>query len=346
MRKRMLYITSAVALTAVLTLGWLLLEYILFRTTPMNVSEGEQRVTVSPGMSLNAVSRSLQQQELIDNYRLFVWMARLEGKASRLQAGEYRVAPSMTPPQLLQQMIEGKVLQYSMTIVEGITFRELMQQLNDTSYLSHQLIGLDEKTIMAKIGHPDEHPEGRFLPETYHFPRGLSDVEFLRRAYRAMQERLEHEWQDREEGLPLKTPYEALVLASIVEKETGQVSERQAIAGVFVRRLEKRMRLQTDPTVIYGLGIDYDGNLRRRDLLSDTPYNTYTRHGLPPTPIAMPGRDAIHAALHPDDSDKLYFVARGDGSHHFSATLEEHNRAVTEYQLKRRKPDYTSSPVK
>lgn len=346
MRKRLLYITSVAALAAVLALGWLLMEYILFRTTPMTVTEGEQTVTVSPGMSLNAVARSLQKQQLIDNHRLFVWMARLEGKAGRLQAGEYRVAPSMTPPQLLQQMIEGKVLQYSMTIVEGTTFRELMQQLHDNPYLSHKLSGLDGKTVMARIGHPDEHPEGRFLPETYHFPRGLSDVEFLRRAYRAMQERLQYEWQNREEGLPLKTPYEALVLASIVEKETGLVSERQAIAGVFVRRLEKRMRLQTDPTVIYGLGVDYDGNLRRRDLLSDTPYNTYTRRGLPPTPIAMPGADAIHAALHPDDSDKLYFVARGDGSHHFSATLEEHNRAVTEYQLKRRKRDYTSSPAK
>lgn len=346
MRKRSKQLILGFALIAGLVLGWLGIEYYAFRNTPMAVTGEGQTVIVSPGMSLNGVARRLQQQQLIVNYRLFVWMARLEGKAARLQAGEYQLDASMTPPQLLQQMIEGKVLQYSMTIVEGVTFGELLQQLNDNPYLIHELAGLDAKTVMAKIGHPGEHPEGRFLPETYHFPRGLSDVEFLRRAYRAMEDRLDHEWQDRAAGLPFKTPYEALTLASIVEKETGLASERQAIAGVFVRRLEKGMRLQTDPTVIYGLGMDFDGNLRRRDLLSDTPYNTYTRSGLPPTPIAMPGADAIHAALHPDDSDKLYFVARGDGSHHFSATLEEHNRAVTEYQLKRRKRNYTSSPGK
>lgn len=347
MRKRLLQLIGVLSLATSLALGWLWLEYQSFRNTPMAMStEGDQTVTVSPGMSLNAVARSLQQQQLIDNYRLFVWMARLEGKAGRLQAGEYRVSSSLTPSHLLQQMVEGKVVQYSITIVEGSNFRELMKQLDENPNLSHKLKGLDAKTVMESIGHPDEHPEGKFLPETYHFPRGLSDVEFLRRAYQAMRERLDLEWQDRAEGLPLKTPYEALTLASIVEKETGQESERQAIAGVFVRRMKKGMRLQTDPTVIYGVGMDYDGNLRRRDLLTDTPYNTYTRPGLPPTPIAMPGADAIHAALHPDDSDKLYFVARGDGSHYFSATLEEHNRAVTEFQIKRRKRDYTSAPSK
>lgn len=345
MRKHWLKLVGGLTFVMAVVLGWLWFEYHSFHSTPMANTEGNRTVMVSPGMSLNAVARRLQQQQLIENYRMFVWMARLEGKAGRLQAGEYQVDAAMTPSQLLQQMTEGKVLQYSITLVEGITFRELMQQLNDNPYLSHELAGLDAKAIMAKIGYPDQHPEGRFLPETYHFPRGLSDVEFLRRAYQALEERLAREWQDRADGLPLKTPYEALILASIVEKETGLASERQAIAGVFVRRLFKGMRLQTDPTVIYGVGEDYDGNLRRRDLLRDTPYNTYTRRGLPPTPIAMPGADAIHAALHPDDSNKLYFVARGDGSHHFSATLEEHNRAVTEYQIKRRrKGDYTSSP--
>ncbi len=344
MRNHLLKLSGALVLAAILATGWLWVEYLSFSNQPMAVAEGGQTVTVSPGMSLNAVARRLQQQQLIDNSRLFVWMARLQGKAGRLQAGEYQVGDAMTPSQLLQQMVEGKVLQYGITIVEGTNFRDLMQQLGDNPYLRHTLAGLDAKTVMEKLGHPDEHPEGRFLPETYHFPRGLSDVEFLRRAYQAMQERLDHEWQGRAEGLPLKTPYEALILASIVERETGLVSERQAIAGVFVRRMKKGMRLQTDPTVIYGMGLDYDGNLRRRDLLTDTPYNTYTRSGLPPTPIAMPGADAIHAALHPDDSDKLYFVARGDGSHYFSATLEEHNRAVTEFQIKRRKRDYTSAP--
>ncbi len=345
MRKHLLKFVGALILAAGLALGWVWMEYLSFRNNPMAITEGNQTVTVSPGMSVSAVARSLQQQQLIDNYRLFVWMARLEGKAGRIQAGEYRVGASMTPSHLLQQMVEGKVLQYSITIVEGTNFRELMGQLDANPFLSHTLSGQDEQSIMARLGHTDEHPEGRFLPETYHFPRGLSDVEFLRRAYRAMQERLDQEWQRRAEGLPLKTPYEALTLASVVEKETGQVSERPAIAGVFIRRMKKGMLLQTDPTVIYGMGLDYDGNLRRRDLLNDTPYNTYTRRGLPPTPISMPGADAIYAALHPDDSDKLYFVARGDGSHYFSATLEEHNRAVRKYQMERRRKDYTSSPV-
>lgn len=344
MRERLFKIIGALVLIGSLALGWNWMEYRAFRENPMAVTESGKVLTVKPGMSLNAVARDLEQQGLIENYRLFVWMARLGGKAAQLQAGEYQLMPGMTPPQLLQQMVEGKVHQYAITLVEGITFRELLQQLQDNPFLRHDLASLDNAAVMASIGHPGEHPEGRFLPETYHFPRGLSDVEFLRRAYQAMQERLEREWQGRAEGLPLKSPYEALILASIVEKETGLESERQAIAGVFVRRMKKGMRLQTDPTVIYGLGLDFDGNLRRRDLLSDTPYNTYTRRGLPPTPIAMPGADAIHAALHPDDSDKLYFVARGDGSHQFSATLEEHNRAVIEYQLKGRKRSFSSSP--
>lgn len=344
MRERLFKLIGALVLIGSLALGWMWMEYRAFRDNPMTVGESGQIVTITPGMSLNAVAQQLQQQQLIRNYRLFVWMTRLVGKAARIQAGEYAVKPGMTPPQLLQEMVEGKVHQYAITMVEGITFRELLQQLGDNPYLRHELAGLAGEAVMARIGHPGEHPEGRFLPETYHFPRGLSDVEFLRRAYQAMQERIEHEWQGRAEGLPLKTPYEALTLASIVEKETGLESERRAIAGVFIRRLKKGMRLQTDPTVIYGLGLDFDGNLRRRDLLNDTPYNTYTRRGLPPTPIAMPGADAIHAAVHPDESDKLYFVARGDGSHYFSATLEEHNRAVIEYQLKGRARGFSSYP--
>ena len=344
MRERLFKLLGALILFGSLALGWQWMEYSAFRENPMPVGDESKVVIITPGMSLNTVARDLQQQELVRNHRMFVWMARLGGKAGKIQAGEYEVTPGMTPPQLLQQMVEGKVRQYSITLVEGITFREMLQQLEDNPLLKHELSGLDGAAVMAKIGHPDENPEGRFLPETYHFPRGLSDVEFLRRAYRAMQERLEFEWQGRAEGLPLKSAYEALILASIVEKETGLESERRQIAGVFVRRLKKRMRLQTDPTVIYGLGLDFDGNLRRRDLLNDTPYNSYTRHGLPPTPIALPGADAIHAAVHPDDGNTLYFVARGDGSHQFSATLEEHNRAVIKYQLKGRKRSFSSNP--
>jgi UPF0755 protein len=239
-------------------------------------------------------------------------------------------------------MISGKVRQYALTLVEGWNFRQVMDAVQSHPSLAHTLQGLENAAIMAQLGHPDEHPEGRFLPDTYHFPKGLSDVAFLQRAYDAMAQTLAQEWEGRAVGLPLQTPYEALILASIVEKETGLASERQAIAGVFVRRLEKRMRLQTDPTVIYGMGERYDGNIRKQDLLEDTPYNTYRRLGLPPTPIAMPGRDAIHATLHPDDSQNIYFVSRGDGSHHFSATLEEHNNAVIKYQLKGRKRPFSS----
>ena len=188
---------------------------------------------------------------------------------------------------------------------------------------------------MARHGHPDEHPEGRFLPETYQFPRGSTDLEFLRRAYLGMEQALAEAWERRAKDLPLDSPYEALILASIVEKETGLASERARIAGVFVRRLKRGMRLQTDPTVIYGLGEGFDGNLRRKDLRTDTAYNTYTRQGLPPTPICLPGLDAIEAVLHPDEGNSLYFVARGDGSHEFSDTLKAHNRAVRKYQLKR-----------
>jgi UPF0755 protein len=344
MRKRFFIFIGVASLLAVVLVGWLAMEYRAFAHSPMTVKAEGVLLGVKPGMSLNAVARSLQREQLIDNYRYFVWLAKLRGKAASLQAGEYQVDSGMTPEQLLQRMVSGKVQQYALTLIEGITFREMMRQINGNPYLNHTLTDIGNEELMVRIGHAGEHPEGRFLPETYYFPRGMSDVEFLRRAYRAMAEKLDHEWRNREEGLPLKSAYEALVLASIVEKETGLESERPEIAGVFIRRLKKGMRLQTDPTVIYGMGLDFDGNIRRRDLLADTPYNTYTRSGLPPSPIAMPGADAVHAAVNPDDGDSLYFVARGDGSHYFSSSLAEHNRAVSEYQLKGRRKDYSSSP--
>jgi UPF0755 protein len=344
MRERLFRLIGAFVLSGSLAAGWVWMDYSAFLERPLAVAEEGGLFRIQPGMSLNAVAHRLQRERFIDNARYFIWMAKLRGKAGSLQAGEYRLEAGMTPPQLLQRMVSGKVHQYALTLVEGITFREMMQQVNANPYLEHTLKGLDDEAVMRRIGHAGEHPEGRFLPETYHFPRGLKDVEFLRRAYQAMAERLAVEWQQRDKGLPFKNPYEALIMASIVEKETGLESERAAIAGVFIRRLQKGMRLQTDPTVIYGMGADYDGNIRRRDLLRDTPYNSYTRSGLPPTPIAMPGADAVQAVMHPDDSHNLYFVARGDGSHHFSATLKEHNRAVLKYQLKGRRKDYTSSP--
>ncbi|WP_127477364.1 endolytic transglycosylase MltG [Sulfurivermis fontis] len=336
MRERLFHLLGALVLVASLVLGWFWFGYQSFVTAPLLVGEEGATIEVRPGASLTAVARQLEEAGHISSARYFVWMARLSDSARQIRVGEYRVEPGMTARQLLQMMVEGRVHLYALTLVEGWNFRQVMDAVRGSPYLTHTLSGLTDSEVMARLGYAGEHPEGRFFPDTYHFPRGMSDVEFLRRAYRQMSEVLAYEWERRSDGLPLATPEEALILASIIEKETGQPAERSAIAGVFVRRLQKRMRLQTDPTVIYGLGLDFDGNLRRRDLTSDTPYNTYTRHGLPPTPIAMPGRDSIHAALHPAPGEALYFVGRGDGTHQFSATLEEHNRAVQYYQLKRR----------
>jgi UPF0755 protein len=252
-----------------------------------------------------------------------------------LHAGEYVVAHGITPRQLLQRMAKGGVIQHAFTIVEGWTFRELRAALAKQETLAHETATLSDAELMAKIGAPGLHPEGQFLPETYKFPKGWSDTRLLERAHAALQQTLEREWAGRDEDLPLKTPAEALVLASIVEKETGRADERPRIAGVFVRRLERGMLLQTDPTVIYGLGASFDGNLTRVHLTTDSPYNTYMRPGLPPTPIALAGKAAIAAALHPAPGDEIYFVSRGDGSHEFTATLEEHSRAVARHQLRR-----------
>ncbi len=236
---------------------------------------------------------------------------------------------------MLDRIVAGRVIQYPLTIVEGWTFRQLRQALAAHPQLTQTLAGLSDAEIMARLGRPGAHPEGWFLPDTYHFPKGFTDEAFLRRALTAMEQRLTQVWERRAPDTPLNDPYQALVLASIIEKETGVAAERAEIAGVFARRLRLGMRLQTDPTVIYGLGEAFDGNLRRRDLEADTPYNTYTRPGLPPTPIALPGLAALEAAAQPAAGDALYFVADGQGGHVFSRTLEEHHRAVRRYQQRK-----------
>ncbi len=319
--------------------GWVSLNQYLDEPLPLQESYSYE---LKPGSNYIRVVNELNQAGMITETRYLRWYGRLTGKARQIKAGEYEIPVGMTARQLVEMLISGKVRQYALTLVEGWNFRQVMDAVHSHPSLEHSLQGLSNEAIMERLGHPGEHPEGRFLPDTYHFPKNLSDVAFLKRAYDAMTNLLAKEWEGRAVGLPFETPYEALILASIVEKETGLASERQAIAGVFVRRLEKRMRLQTDPTVIYGMGERYKGNIRKKDLLEDTPYNTYRRFGLPPTPIAMPGRDAIHATMHPDDSNNIYFVARGDGSHHFSATLDEHNNAVIKYQLKGRKRPFSS----
>ncbi len=306
-----------------------------FKNTPMNINE-EQVVVVKPGASLSQIAHDLAAKGIVDYPRYLSWWGRIDGTASRIHVGEYQLMPGATPQQFLQQMARGDVIQYSVTLIEGWNYRQVLQVLHENEKLKPTLAGKTEQEIAAAIGIESGHPEGWFFPDTYHFPAGMTDVEFLKRAYRAMQKRLELEWQNKAEGLPYKNAYEALIMASIIEKETGVPSERSEIAGVFVRRLEKKMRLQTDPTVIYGIGEKFDGNIRRRDLRKDTPYNTYTRHGLTPTPIAMPSGEAIHAALHPADGKSLYFVAKGDGSHYFSETIREHINAVRKYQLKKK----------
>lgn len=342
MRSLFVKVVSILILAGILGSGWLWFDYKEYMSSPLKVTDKGFRYELKPGMNLTRLVKNLAAQGIITKPRYILWQARLTGKADHIQVGEYELAKGDTPKVFIENLLKGKVVQHMLTIVEGWNFKQMMDAVHSHESLSHTLRGKTNDEIMAALGYPDEHPEGRFLPDTYHFPKGLSDVEFLKRAYQAMEQYLENEWQNRAVGLAVNTPYEALILASIVEKETGLASERKAIAGVFMRRLTKGMRLQTDPTVIYGMGDRYRGNIRRSDLQRDTPYNTYRRSGLTPTPIAMPGRDAIHATLHPDEGDALYFVSRGDGSHHFSSTLEEHNAAVIKYQLKGRKRSFSS----
>ena len=310
----------------------------IFKTRPLSlpvaVGAGEPFLFDIPtGMPLRTLARELTALGVLDHPWFFLALAHLSGQAARIKAGEYEIAPGTTPIALLDKLVRNQVYQRSITLIEGWTVAQLLAALAGDDRLVHQLEGVTPETLMTALGRPSQSPEGRFFPDTYRFTKGSSDLDLLKRAARAMDQVLAEEWRDRAPGLPLRDPEQALILASIIEKETGLASERATIAGVFIRRLQLGMRLQTDPTVIYGLGTAFDGDLRRADLLRDTPYNTYTRPGLPPTPIALPGRAAIRAALHPAPGDSLYFVATGDGGHRFSATLEEHNQAVRRYQL-------------
>ena len=317
-----------------LVYGWN--DFARFSITPLNVAAQGDSIDVGRGNSFKSIVGELRQRKLSAAHPLY-WrlLAEQMRVAGRLHAGEYALEPGITPRQLLANMSTGKVLQRNFTIVDGWTFAELRQALAKAEKLRHDSTALDNAAIMQKIGAGGEAAEGRFLPETYAYVKGDSDLDILKRAHVAMTKTLAESWEGRAPDLPLTTPYEALILASIVEKETGLPAERAQIAGVFVRRLQDRMLLQTDPSVIYGMGANYAGNIRKSDLTTDTPYNTYTRSGLPPTPIALPGKPALQAALHPAAGDALYFVARGDGGHVFASSLEEHNRNVDCYQRKR-----------
>ena len=320
--KRLLIVLSLAALAMLVAVGAGAWQMQRFLDTPVAVPEQGVAFEIPAGSSFTSVARRLVELEHIEGDRWFRLYARWSGAAGAIQAGEYLLAPGATPRSILEQFTSGAVRLYSFTIVEGWNHRDMLAALHAHDAVAVTMTDEDWPGLLAELGAQALHPEGLFLPETYRFPRATTDRDILRQAYELMQQVLEEEWRARADTTPVKSAYEALILASIVEKETARADERPRIAGVFARRLEKRMRLQTDPTVIYGIGPAFDGNLTRKHLRTDTPYNTYTRHGLPPTPIAMPGRAAIRSALNPAPGNELYFVATGlgDGSHRFSAT--------------------------
>lgn len=312
-------------------------QYQKFMVTPLQIDEQGYVYTVASGSNLQQISHDLRNAELtyLPAEYLHIY-GRFTHKAHLIKAGEYRIEANTTLPQLLDLLIAGQVIQYSFTIVEGMTAQQLIDMVATDERFAKTLTETSLPAVMNALELSSSNGEGEFAPETYHFTSGTTDKQILSRAHQLMEVNLDEAWKNKAENLPYKTPYEALIMASIIEKETGIAEERAQIAGVFVRRLEMGMRLQTDPTVIYGLGAQFDGNLRRKDLKTDTPYNTYTRNGLPPTPIALPSKASIEAALHPQAGKSIFFVATGhDGRHVFSATLADHNKAVRQYQLKK-----------
>lgn len=323
--KLILLLLILALLMGIAAAGWLTVRQLPMRNSPITFS-------VPPGASLRAAAQAVA----LAGIGLPAWqlelLGRVMGRASRIKAGSYEVEAGLTALTLLDKLTRGDVTQGEIVLIEGKTFRQFRSALNEHPELIHDSQKLSDAEILARLGAKENHPEGLFFPDTYLFNKGSSDLEVLRRAYGSMQTRLAAAWDQRAATLPVRTPYELLILASIVEKETGTPADRPQVAAVFANRLRRGMLLQTDPTVIYGLGERFDGNLRKVDLQRDTPWNTYTRAGLPPTPIAMPGLASLQAAANPPTSDKLYFVARGDGSSAFSASLDQHNNAVNKYQ--------------
>lgn len=322
---KVFFLLTVLAGAAAGGLWWWANQPLHLRTSPLDFR-------VVAGSSLRSAIVQLQEAGIAVQPSLLSLLARVKRSETGIKAGSYAVKTGVTPLQLLEKLTQGKVTQGDITLVEGWTFRQWRTRLDAHPDLSHETQGLTEAQIIERLGLNVTRLEGWLFPDTYLFDKQSSDLELIARAVRAMQRRLDGEWAGRADGLPYKSPFEALIMASIIEKETGREADRALVAAVFVNRLRKGMLLQTDPTVIYGLGDSFDGNLRKYDLLADTSYNTYTRTGLPPTPIAMPGLASLRAALHPAPSEALYFVARGDGSSEFSQSLDEHNRAVNKYQ--------------
>jgi UPF0755 protein len=331
--RKLLWAFLAVLGIAVVGVAYLARSTLASLHSPIAALTQPQSYEIPKGTSFAMLARDLGNRGWIESPRLLVAWARLTGQGKNLKAGEYEVLPGMSPQALVDLFTSGRVLLHSITFIEGSTFDDMRQALARHPDVKQELQGATDAEVMRRLGAPDRHPEGLFFPDTYRFPKGTTDLDVMRLAYDRMQRELEAAWASRAPDLPLASAYEALILASIIEKETARESERPKIGGVFVERLRRQMRLQTDPTVIYGLDDSYDGNLRRADLQRDTPYNTYTRAGLPPTPIALPGLAALQAAVHPDVTGALFFVATGlgDGSHYFSRTLAEHDAAVARY---------------
>ncbi len=332
-----LSIFFSVILAGLIFAGWNYLELQKTLEQPM-VTVGNTSVSfeVNKGDSMKAIAEKLNTSGLYDHPEILRLAARKAGLDDQIKVGEYAINTGMTPLDFLDMITQGRVVQHRVTFVEGWTFKQMLAALAKEKSLKKELTGLSDEEIMKKLGEPNVNPEGRFFPDSYFYTSGSSDLDILKRSYEAMEKLVDELWKQRDKDLPYKSPLEAMTMASIIEKETASDDERAEIAGVFVRRLKKGMKLQTDPTVIYGIGREFDGNLTRKHLRTDTPYNTYTRTGLPPGPIAMFGRASLEAALHPKQGNTLYFVARGDGSHQFSSTLKEHNEAVRKYQLKKK----------
>jgi UPF0755 protein len=308
---------------------------------PLNLPANGYTYELKPGRSLGHMTLDLERQGILSQARWLTFYARAT-HATHVQAGEYLLTPELTPFGLLQKLKRGNVVVYHVTLLEGWTYQQALGELHAKDTLTAKLRDQSLTQQLELLALPIDHPEGWFFPDTYTYTRGTSDIELLRRAYARMEQILQNAWQERADNLPYRTPYDALIMASIVERETGAPWERDQVAGVFVRRLQMGMRLQTDPTVIYGMGANYRGKITRKDLQESTAYNTYVITGLPPTPIALPGRASLHAALNPAQGTAIYFVAKGDGTTQFSDTLAEHNRAVRRYQLQRR-ADYRST---
>jgi UPF0755 protein len=307
-----------------------------YATSPVSVGALPVEVEIPRGASLRTTMDQLQKAGIGVRRIEFELLTRALGRERDIKAGNYQVAKAPTPVELLDKLTRGDVSQAEVRLIEGWTFGQVRAALDASADLRHDTTGLEDAQVLARLQAPEPHPEGLFFPDTYLFARGSSDLAVLRRAYQAMQRHLKEEWEARDANVPYQSPYDALIMASIIEKETGKASERDLIGGVLVNRLRIGMRLQVDPTIIYGLGSEFDGNLKKKHLLEDGPYNTYVRAGLPPTPIAMPGLASLRSAMRPGKTESLYYVSRGDGSSHFSRSLDEHNRAVSKYQLRKK----------